>query len=189
MTDRSSAFRVVDEKWIEEEKRTLTHDQLLDEFFTRLERLDNAREAIESQAAQNGDARLRLRTEMLERFAQIQEDNGLIRLLLPDTSDPVHKLIDSAIDFLTQLQTVAEERPTLSPEMQVSLNTLVSALSITPALVRSALIGITWPLDDKLNILADLSRLRDIDINKPNNIKQVEDDQNEDDNENPNSPA
>jgi hypothetical protein len=111
MSDRSNAFRVVDDRWIEEEKRSLTYREYLELFYTRLERLNDAKEAIEHQAAHNQEALMRLRREALEQAAQAGANDELIRMFLPDMSDPVTKLIDLAMELLNQLDTVARERP------------------------------------------------------------------------------
>jgi hypothetical protein len=185
----TNAFKVVSAEWEEEEKRSQTYGEFLELFYTRMERLDDARNAIERQTAQNMEARMRLREEALKQAAQAQKNDELFRQILPDMSDPVIKLIDSAIDFLNQLYTVAEQRPAFHPEMQVNMSELVSTLSISPAIIRSAMIGVTWPLESKITQLADLSLKRDVDIDKPNNTKQVEDDSSEDHDENPNNPA
>jgi hypothetical protein len=182
MSERNARLKVVDDAWIEEDKRALTHDQLLEEFFVRIGRLNAAREAIERQSAQNEEARLRLREDMLKRFAQIREDDGLIRLLLPDTSDPVQKLIDSAMDFFIQLQVVAEQ----SPAFRSELGGLATLLAINPVIVKSALAGVTFPLQDKINQLAAFATERDQSTKSHNS---VEDDRREDDKNPNNNPA
>lgn len=172
MSQRDARLEVVNDKWIEEEKRALSYSDILEQFFTRLERLNTADKTIEYQAAQNQERRMKLRRDTLEQIAQIQGNDEQIRTFLPDMDDPIIKLIDSAILFLHQLHAVARVRPAISPEMQVRMNQLSSALSIPPALIRSALIGIDWPIQDKITLLADLSLQRDFDICKPTSMEE-----------------
>lgn len=191
MKDNNARFAVVSGEWEEKQRRSLTYEEFLELFFTRLGRLDDAKTTIELQLTHNMEARMRLRREALEQAAKAQADDELFRSLLPDETDSVMKLLDIAIEFLNQLAKVAEERPLFPPDGQVSLNELVSALSISPALIRSALgVGVTWAVETKIVHLAEVSLQRDQDIEKPNNNKTMEDDRrSEDDDKNPDNPA
>lgn len=160
-TRQNARFQVVGEDWEEKQQRSSTFDTFLDQFFARLDRLQVARETIENQLARNTEARMRLREEGLQRAASAQANDGIIRLLIPDETDPMVKLIDAAMDFLYQLREVAEQRPI--PQWD-----LVNMLTISPVVIRSALAGITWPLDDKLSQLITLAHTQD----KPNSTQE-----------------
>ena len=165
-TKQNARFQVVGEDYEEEQQRSLTFDMFLEQFFARLDRLQVARETIENQLARNTEAHTRLREEGLQRAASAQANDGIIRLLIPDETDPLVKLIDAAMDFLYQLREVAEQHPAIQGD-------LASMLAISPVVIRSALAGITWPLDEKIAQLTDLAQNQD----KPNNIQ--EEDRNE----------
>lgn len=158
-SSNDARLHVVSEGWEEEQQRAQTANDRSDQFLARLTRLETALDSIQGELAHNKEARMRLRIETLEQAAQFQDSNlaNIVRMLLPDTSDPLNNLLDAAIDFLNQLKKVAEQRATL----QSGHDDLVALFTISPAVIRSALLGVTFPLEDKIAQLVNVSLDRD----------------------------
>lgn len=153
MTMSSNALRVVDVQWEEERARADSYGELLTRFFARLERFHTIEQSLTLQVEQQKDARMRFRKEMLSQAASLNVDDRLLRLLLPDETDPIEQLMDVATEFLQVLRKVAEARPNFSMEQ----DQFIELFTISPALIRAAFSGVTWPIDERLTKICNFN--------------------------------